>query len=432
MKNNVVTRFPPSPTGPLHIGRVRTMLYTYLFTRQNDGKIILRFEDTDPVRSKKEFEVNIVESLKWLGLDYNEGPIIQTYRIDVYRKYLNDLITRDIAYISKEENVKEGGRSEVIRFRNPNRVVTFTDLLRGEISFDTTDLKDFIIARSIDEPLYHFAVVVDDHEMGITHVIRGEEHISNTPRHILIQEAIGAKRPIYAHMPLILAPDKSKLSARHGAKSVLEYRDDGYLPEAIINFLALLGWHPKDSREVFNRSELLELFDLERVQKGGAVFDINKLDWLNREHMKRLAPEELRKRAQTFCSTSEVEQFSEKFLPLFLERINKFGDISQMLREGGEFDFLLIKPKVSKELLVGKSGASEEEIRKHLTYILEKGTDKETVWPYAEQMGKGKVLWPMRVALSGKEKSPEPFILANALGKKESLARIKTALDVLS
>ena len=183
---------------------------------------------------------------------------------------------------------------------------------------------------------------------------------------------------------------------------------------------------------MFNRSELLELFDLERVQKGGAVFDINKLDWLNREHMKRLAPEELRKRAQTFCSTSEVEQFSEKFLPLFLERINKFGDISQMLREGGEFDFLLIKPKVSKELLVGKSGASEEEIRKHLTYILEKGTDKETVWPYAEQMGKGKVLWPMRVALSGKEKSPEPFILANALGKKESLARIKTALDVLS
>ena len=411
------------------------MLYNFLFTKQNKGEIALRFEDTDAIRSKTEFEGNIIESLAWLGLTYNSGPFRQTDRLDIYRKYLDDLIAQDIAYISKEEIKEAGQRTEVIRFRNPNKLVTFTDLLRGEISFDTTDLGDFIIARSMSEPLYHFTVVVDDHEMGITHVIRGEEHISNTPRQILIQEAIGAKRPVYAHMPLILAPDKSKLSARHGAKSVLEYRDDGYLPEAIINFLALMGWHPKENdKEVFTLPELLKAFDLGRVQKSGAVFDIKKLNSLNREHMKLLKSEELLDRSRKFLPNSEYE----KFLPLLLERINKFGDIPEMLKEGGEFDFLLTPPKVTKELLVGKSGADLEEIKKHLNFVLdvlEQGTEidkiKEAIWPYAEQMGKGKVLWPMRVALSGKEKSPDPFMLVKYLGKQESLSRIKSVLDVV-
>ena len=434
----VITRYPPSPTGPLHIGRVRTMLYNYLFTKQNDGKIILRFEDTDAIRSKTEFESNIIESLKWLGLTYDEGPLKQTDRITIYKKYINDLITRNVAYVSKEEVTKENQRPEVIRFRNPNKLATFTDLLRGEISFDTTDLGDFIIARSFDEPLYHLTVAIDDHEMSITHVIRGEEHISNTPRQILIQEAIGAKRPIYAHMPLILAPDKSKLSARHGAKSVLEYRDEGYLPEAIINFVAFMGWHPKDDREVLSMDELLADFGLARVQKAGAVFDIVKLNWLNREHMKRLAPEELQKQSAGFFPNKE----SQKFLSILLERIDKFGDITTLLAPKGEYNFLISKPEYTTELLLGKSGITKEEVKQNLTEVKKlietlnedkfSAEDvKEKIWDYATQEGRGKVLWPMRVALSGRERSPDPFTLASSLNKTESLTRLQSAIDML-
>ncbi len=242
--------------------------------------MVVRFEDTDRERSKKEFEDDIVAALKWLGLGY-ETPAVarQSERGEVYQKYFKILLEKGLAYEAEES--KDDPSKKVVRFKNPNTRITFTDVVRGEVSVDTTDLGDFVIAKSSTEPLYHLAVVIDDHEMGVTHVIRGEDHISNTPRQILMLEALGFVRPVYAHIPLILAPDKTKLSKRHGAVSVNEYRAQGFIPEALLNYLALLGWNPGGEREVFSLEELMSLFDLAKVQKGGAVFDIEKLKWFN-------------------------------------------------------------------------------------------------------------------------------------------------------
>jgi glutamyl/glutaminyl-tRNA synthetase len=294
-RKKVVTRFPPSPTGFLHVGSVRTALFNYLFAKKFGGEMILRIEDTDKERSKKEFEVNITDSLCWLSLPWsNEKILRQSERSDVYKKYLEKLIVEGKAYVSRETPKEEGDRAEVVRFKNPNKKIKFTDLIRGEIEFDTTELEDFVIAKSLEEPLYHLAVVIDDFESGVTHVIRGEDGISNTPRQILIQEAIGAPRPIYAHLPLILAPDRSKLSKRkHGESvSINFYREKAYFPEAILNYLALLGWNPGDDREIFSLEELVQVFDLSKVQKGGAIFNIEKLNWFNKQYLQKLSAEE--------------------------------------------------------------------------------------------------------------------------------------------
>ena len=266
----------PSPTGNFHVGSARTALFNFLFARKNNGKFILRIEDTDKERSKKEFEDDIFESLEWLGLKHDE-LYRQSERGEVYKSYIEKMLDEGSVYESDDK---------VIRFKNPNKKIKFNDLIRGEIEFDTTELEDFVIAKSVNEPLYHLAVVIDDFESGITHVIRGEDHISNTARQILIQEAIGAPRPIYAHLPLILAPDRSKLSKRkHGESVSLDYyRNKGYSPAAIINYLALLGWNPGTEQEIFTLEELIKVFDLSRVHKGGAIFDEKKLAWVNRKH----------------------------------------------------------------------------------------------------------------------------------------------------
>ena len=290
----IVTRFAPSPTGLLHAGNYRTAVFSYLFARQRGGKFILRIEDTDKERSKKEYEDNILESLKWLGLDYDEFHR-QSERAPAHKKYLKQLIDGGFAYVSKEEAAGEGDdkarRKEVIRFKNPNIKVKFHDLIRGEIEVDTTDLKDFVIAKDLDTPLFHLAVVADDFDMGVTHVVRGEDHISNTPRQILIQRAIGAPEPVYAHIPLILAPDRTKLSKRKGALALTEYRDRGYLPQAVLNYLALLGWNPGTEQEILSLDDLLKQFDISKVQKGGAIFNEEKLRWINKEYLKLLSAE---------------------------------------------------------------------------------------------------------------------------------------------
>ena len=261
----VVTRFAPSPTGQFHLGGVRSALYNYLFAKQNKGTYILRSEDTDKERSKKEYEDNFLELFEWLGLKPDQF-FRQSERTEIYKKYLEKMIADGFAYVSKEEVKEAGQRSEVIRFKNPNKKIIFSDIILGEISFDTTDLKDFVIARSLTEPLYHLTVVIDDSEMAITHVIRGQEHIANTPRQILIQEAIGASRPLYAHLPLILGKDRAKLSKRDPEViSALEYRDLGYLPEALINFMALIGWNPGGEQEVFTLVELIKKFDIRKT-----------------------------------------------------------------------------------------------------------------------------------------------------------------------
>ncbi|KKU50004.1 MAG: hypothetical protein A3F53_00135 [Candidatus Zambryskibacteria bacterium RIFCSPHIGHO2_12_FULL_48_10] len=395
----VVVRIPPSPTGFFHIGRARMALFNYLFAKKHGGEIVFRLEDTDKERSKKEFEEDIIESLKWLGISYDQGPFRQSERGEIYKKYIQKMLDNGTAYVSHET---EGENKEVIRFKNPNKTVTFSDEIRGEISFDTTELKDFVVARNIDDPLYHLTVVIDDHESGITHVIRGEDHISNTPRQILLQEAIGANRPVYAHLPMILAPDRSKMSARHGAVSVREYRAMGYLPHAFNNYLALLGWNPGTEQEIFTMEELIEQFDLKKIQKGGAIFDQKKLDWVNKEHIKLLPEAEQKK--------------------LLLKSIENEP-------------YMTGEPELDVEKICWRYINQGETIR-HLEKVKELLKEEWTIYKreimaYSEQEGRGNVLWPVRYALTGAEASPDPFIMLEFLGKEKSLKRIEKAIMAL-
>lgn len=440
LNQQIITRFPPSPTGLFHIGNARTALFNYLFVKQKGGKILFRIEDTDKERSKKEYEDDIINGLKWLGIDLDFSNILrQSERKEVYKKYLEEMIKKGSAYISKEDTTEEDKRAEVIRFKNPNKKIKFNDLIRREIEFDSTDLKDFVIAKSLEEPVYHLTVVVDDFEMGVTHIIRGEDGISNTPRQILIQEAIGAPRPFYAHLPLVLAPDRSKLSKRKhgGVVSLSYYREAGYLPEAMINFLALLGWNPGTDKEIFSFKELIKEFNLNKVQKAGAIFNVEKLNWINNQYIKKMDIKKLTELCTPYINLkyqkSNLKNI-EKIISIKQEGMNK-------LSEAGEgIEFFFEKPVFPKEMIIWKS-SDMESARKNLQKISEilcdiEGEDfskeniKRVIWPYAEEKGKGDVLWPFRVVLTGKEKSPEPFIVAEILGKEECLARIKNALDV--
>ncbi len=444
--SKVITRFAPSPTGVLHIGSVRTALYSWLYARQHDGKFILRIEDTDKERSTREFEENILDGLSWLGLTHDEF-YRQSERGATYKKHLEKLIADGTVYVSKEEPKEEGQLAEVIRFKNPNRVVTFHDEVRGDISFDTTELKDFVIAKDLETPLYHFAVVVDDFEMGVTHIIRGDDGISNTPRQILIQEALGAPRPSYTHLPMILAPDKSKLSKRHGALAVTEYRDLGYLPEAILNFVALMGWNPGNDQEVISIDEMLKLFTLEKVHKAGAVFNIDKLKWLNKHYMKllpveRVGEEILAQLPDDLRATANKDpKIFAKVVPTILDRISNFGEVAE-LSAGGEVGYFFTDPIYSVEALFWKDDKDTSHTRVHLDKVVEilqkinpvdftAETVKSAIWDYATEAGRGNVLWPMRYALSGRDKSPDPFTLADILGKETTLRRIENAIKIL-
>lgn len=321
----VRTRFAPAPTGIFHIGNARTALFNYLFTKKYEGVFILRIEDTDIERSKPEYEKDIVESLKWLGIEWDEF-YRQSERFPIYRKYLEKLLEENKAYycfcseeeleaqrqyqlsigepprysgkcanLSQEEveKLRKAGKPAVIRFRVPSKKIEFNDLIRGKLEFDTSLMGDIVIAKDLTTPLYNFACVVDDFEMKISQVIRGEEHISNTPKQILLQEALNFSSPQYAHLPMILAPDRTKLSKRHGAVGISEYRTEGYLPEAVVNFIAFLGWNPGTEREIYSLPSLIKEFSIERVQKGGAIFNIKRLDFLNSFYIRQRSVEKL-------------------------------------------------------------------------------------------------------------------------------------------
>ena len=440
-------RFAPSPTGFLHIGGVRTALFNFLFAKKNGGLYYLRIDDTDKERSKKEYEEEIIAGFQKLGLLWDNKEIIrQSERLILYKKYLEKLLTEDKAYISNETNVKEGERAEVIRLRNPNKKIEFEDLVRGKVVFDTSELGDFVIAKSLDEPIYHFASVIDDLEMAITHVIRAEEHLSNTPRQILIQEAVGAESPIYAHVPLILAADRSKLSKRQGAVTLKEFLEQGYLPEGILNYLALLGWHPADNQEIFSLSELIEAFDLNRVQKGGAIWNTEKLNWVNREHLNKIPNLQIViadkiKEVLRLGENKETEIILEKIAPIVLERISKFGDIKEMA-DRGELAYFFQAPEYPKEMLFWKKDKDSSRTYERLVKVREilggeaslggfASKYKNELLALAEKEGRGEVLWPLRVALSGLEKSPDPFVLLKILGEKEALLRIDKAINIL-
>lgn len=397
-KKKVVVRMAPSPTGLLHIGTARTALFNYLYAKKVGGKFIMRIEDTDKERSTKEFEKNILDGLSWLGLNHDEF-YRQSEREAVYVSHVKKMIANGSAYISKEEIKEEGQRGEVVRFKNPNKKITFHDVIRGDVEFDTTELGDFVIAKSPEEPLYHLAVVVDDHEMGVTHVIRGEDHISNTPRQILIQEAIGAKRPVYAHLPLILDKDRQKLSKRkHGeAVSVDFYNKKGILPQALNNYLALLGWNPGTDQEIFTMEELIRAFDIKKIQKGGAAFDEKKLDWVNKEHIKLLSPEE-----QLEIKKKEIENEP----------------------------YMKAKPSLDLSKINWKD-TPPAETKAHLEEALTLLGDNKKLMSYAEEKGKGNVLWPLRYAITGAERSPDPFTLIEIFGVEEVSERVRAAIEVL-
>lgn len=443
--NKPIVRFAPSPTGPLHLGSARSALFNYLFAKKYGGKYILRIEDTDRQRSTKEFEANIFESFKWLNLNHDE-LYKQSERVEIYKKYLKQLVDSGHAYVSKEKQINEGDRAEVIRFKNPNKKILFHDLIKGDIEFDTTELGDFVIAKDFNEPLYHLAVVVDDFEMKITHVIRGEDHVSNTPRQILIQEAIGAPRPAYAHIPIILDTDKSKLSKRkHGEKvAVTHYRDLGYLPDALINFLCLLGWNPGDDRELFTLEELISVFSLEKVQKSAAIWNLDKLDWINREYIKKIPAHELVKLTNEALQKINIKgdnKIIAKIEPNVRERITTLKDIDE-LAKNGELSFYFEQPAYDVSSLLWKGKGDYKILAERLEKVIQliltiSPTDfsadkiKESVWDYATEVGRGEILWPVRYILSGKEKSPDPFFIASIIGKDVTVKRLRDALKLV-
>ena len=441
--NKVVTRFAPSPTGNMHCGAYRTGIFAYLYARKNGGTFILRIEDTDKDRSKKEYEDNILDSLSWLGLEHDE-LVRQSENAERHKQVLEKMVTEGHAYISKEE-AKDGSGiiKEIVRFKNPNIDVSFHDEIKGEVRMNTTDLGDFVIAKNVNEPLFHLAVVVDDFDEGVTHVIRGEDHVSNTPRQILIQRAIGAPTPVYAHLPLVLGLDKQKLSKRKGALALTDYRDLGYLPEAILNMVSMVGWNPGTEQEMFNKEELVNEFDLTKVQKSPAVFNEEKLDWFNREYIKKLDQKSFWGIAYHGLFGSIVEDTEEhreilkKIESLLRERMTKFSDMQIFFGRAdgsavGEFDYFFVKPKIDEKILAWKDSTLEKaheylkEIHSRLENIeaWDYESIKAVIWDFAEKEGRGAILWPMRVALSGREKSPDPFEIASILGKTETLKRL--------
>lgn len=439
----IVTRFAPSPTGYLHGGNYRTAVFAYLFAKKTGGEFIVRIEDTDRERSKQEYEDNIWETISWLGLS-PDRKFRQSEHAARHTELLEKLIAEGRAYISREEQKKPGDRPEVIRFKNPKEPVTFEDAIRGKITMDTTDLGDFVIARSITEPVFHFAVVADDADAGVTHVVRGEDHISNTPRQILIARALGFEPPVYAHLPLVLGSDRTKLSKRKGAKALTDYKTQGYLPEAMINYLALVGWHPEGEQEIFTVAELTEVFSLERIQKSAGIFDEVKLAWFNHEHLIKLSRGEYESHLREFIETTKKQPtppYIKHVIPLLQERANTFEEAHQQLLE---FSYINEPATYDTDLLLRGAKVDAKTVATHLTKVIDilEGTPessfdtgnqeiKELIFPYATEVGRGAVLWPMRVALSGKEKSPDPFTLCGILGKKASLERIRAALAVV-
>ena len=438
----VVTRFAPSPTGLLHAGNYRTAVFAYLFAKHTGGSFIVRIEDTDTARSKPEYEANIFEALEWLDLPADKRYRQSEHRAR-HRELLEKLVASDLAYVSKEAPKNPADREEVIRFRNPKGIVSFTDSIRGTISMDVSDLGDFVIARSFDEPIFHFAVVVDDADEGVTHVIRGEDHISNTPRQILIQRALGFTEPVYAHLPLILGSDRTKLSKRKGAKALTEYRDLGILPEAMLNYLAFLGWNPGDERDYLDRKTLSEIFDLADVHKGSAIFDEVKLLSVNQHWMRVLSDDDFIARGS--FSAPDASKL-RKAVPLLKERARTFGEARDML--AGELSCLFKEPVLDQALLVakepeGRAGVAKNALKslseaiKTLPEDVSSEAVKETLMPLADaeeakgKGGRGAVLWPLRYALSGQERSPDPFTLISILGPAEAVSRTEKAIAIL-
>jgi glutamyl-tRNA synthetase len=411
-------RFAPSPTGVLHIGGARTALYNWLAARGSGGTFVLRIEDTDRERSTPENVEQILDALRWLELDWDEGPHSQAERREEHAAAVEQLTASGHAY----------GDDGAVRFRVPDEgELVVEDVIRGEVRFPLASLQDFVIQRSDGSPLYNLAVAVDDRDMGVTHVIRGDDHLSNTPRQAMLLEALGAGRPVYAHLPLLHGPDGKKLSKRHGAASVQELREQGYLPEAVRNYLALLGWGDTDSTTFFTTEALTEAFDLGRVSRSPAVFDEQKLRWMNGRYMRELAPEELRRRLER----REGRELPPEAVAISQEKLQTLADFWPLAG-------FLVEPQPVDERAWEKvmdAGAPERlrAAREALAGLdaFDAGAVEGALRGIVDELGvkPKEVFQPVRVALSGTTVSPGIFESVAALGREETLRRIDAALD---
>ena len=479
MNSTVRVRFAPSPTGSLHVGGARTALFNWLYAKHHSGRFILRIEDTDELRSREESIGSILEGLRWLGLDWDEGPgkggefgpYTQMERVGIYRRYAGELLEKGFVYRcyctgeelaerrkealengkppgydgrcfhlseSDRKKLQNEGRKSVLRFRVPcDGVTRFSDIIRGDVEFKNSVIDDFVILKSEGTPTFNFANVIDDHLMQITHVIRGDEHLSNTPRQVLLYSALGFKAPEFAHLPMIHGPDGTKLSKRHGATSVEWFRKEGFLPDALVNYLALLGWGTVESQQVFgSREEMIGKFSIDRVNKNPAVFDIKKLEWMNGHYIRKLDIDNLFELVSPFLKaknfikgeSSEERQFVLRILSLEKERLKKLSQITEF----ADFFFLddIIYDSQTVDEVLKKEGVSE--------LLLSFGKVLETVEPFdtattekvtrefiAERNLKGKdLMQPVRVAITGKKASPGLFEVMVLLGKEKVLRRI--------
>ena len=484
-KASVRVRFAPSPTGYLHVGGARTALFNWLFARRHGGTFVLRIEDTDAERSSWDMVQGIVDGLRWLGMDWDEGPDVggphepyyQSQRLDRYRAMADRLVAEGrgyFCYCSTETlqakrqaaeaagggwmydrtcrdlrpdeiaQLEAAGAARAVRFLVPEGATAFDDLVHGAIRFDNANVEDFVVLRSDRQPTYHLSVVADDIDMGITHVIRGDDHISNTPKHVLLYQAFAQPVPAFAHVPLILGTDKKRLSKRHGATSVTEYQRMGYLPQAMVNFLALLGWSPGDDRELLSREELIAAFALEHISGGNAVFNPEKLDWMNQQYIMRMAGEELGRTLQPVVADAGLwrddyangqREWYLSLVALFqprLTRLTSFVDEARpYLSDHVELDESAAAKHLSKPELAAPMEALIAACRQLPAF--EKGALEIALRATAEQHGlkAGALIHATRVAVTGRAVSPGLFEVLELLGRDRSVARLTAALSIL-
>lgn len=469
------TRFAPSPTGSLHLGGARTALYNWLFARHNHGKFILRIEDTDQMRSSEEAVGVILDGLKWLGLDWDEGPYFQMKKLAEYGKYAQQLLREGKAYYCfctpeelkqrREESArnksshsyngccrglttgeieayKERGRKPAIRLTIPESGKTiFTDIIRGDVEFENALLDDFVILKSTGGPTYNFAVVVDDHDMCITHVIRGDDHISNTPKQLLVYNALGWDIPLFSHIPMIMGNDGGRLSKRHNATAITQYRDEGYLPEATINYLALLGWSTEDSQQIFSVQELIDKFTLKGCGKASAVFDIQKLQWMNGEYIRKNPLDRIVGLSMPYLQREGLindrtpKEYINKTIALAHERIKLISDVPSLtdffFKEDIALDEKAVKKVLVNENVADVLSAIRDEFKNLDDEDFKAGNLEDVVRCTAEGLGlkTGQVFHPVRVAVSGRTFGPGLFEMLEVLGREKVIKRIDKVLN---
>lgn len=472
----VVTRFAVSPTGFMHIGGVRTALYSYLWARKNNGTFILRIEDTDKSREVPGAVEQIITSLRWLGIEWDYGPDkphpewgsnIQSERLDVYKTYGEQLIEQGLAYpdpytdeevATFREQAAAEKRPFLFRKHRPEQFDTWDgtrplrlkvpevkryhwhDEVRGDLTGGEDALDDIVIIKSDGFPTYNFCHIVDDYIMGVSHVMRSDEFIASMPRFLSIHDALAIPCPAFVSLPPIMGPSgKKKLSKRDGAKDVLGYRDDGFLPETMQNFLALIGWHPSGNDEIFSPEELISQFSIEHIQKSGGAFNEDKLKWMNKEHILKRSIEEQVAYVVAALPHRDSNTLS-KLTSSILERTHSHSEIVAA-DQAGEYNWAFSSPSVPKPLLQWKQDTSPEEAIPRLEKVQQLLQEAEfsspdnikaALWEYADTEGRGQVLWPLRVALTGQERSPDPFTCAFVIGREETLARIHAAINTLS